>query len=279
MKSHNKTTFLNAIATVGMIGASSAAGIFSATTANITAIANAPSGGEMLPTITGATPNLLVTQAAQNNNMAGFASTSNIDTLIGGGGLTAADTVTMSVTVDSISGAQFRSNGYEFGLSESASFRPATGSFLLGMAASNSGSDVRFMSKFGSTDVNGDGSLDWNSNQDAILDGFTITLTADVVGYSFFIEGILVAGSTNADYTDGDTTATISGNWAGTEFLDNFGGGHLYTAVQQRTGQTEGDNMITDYSAATIDVTVVPEPSSAALLGLAGLVLILRRRK
>lgn len=146
------------------------------------------------------------------------------------------------MTVDSIS-ATLRSNGVEFGLSDTAAFRGGSAAnLLLGMAGSNAGSDVRITASF-----QDDGSLDFNSNMAAIQDGFSITLTANAAGYSFTLSDILVAGSTNALYTDGATTATIAGTFAGTEFLDNFSTGHFYTAFQQF-----GGTMVADISSASI---------------------------
>ncbi|MEN8660971.1 MAG: PEP-CTERM sorting domain-containing protein [Lentimonas sp.] len=262
-----KSLSILTISSLVLSSAASAVTIFTATTGNTTTVNNNGAG-----TLTAGGTGLLYAGAAVASNMGGFTSTSDINTLIGGAGLTAADTVTISVTVDSITGNTFRSNGFEFGLSSATSFRPASESLLLGMAGSNSGSDVRFMSAFGSQS----GSLNFNSNQAALIDGFTITLTADVNGYSFFIQDILVAGSTNPLYTDGDTTATISGTYRfENEFVDYFGSGHLYTAAQQ---QTNASSQVTDYTSATIDV--VPEPGTYAMLaGLTGLVFIMLRRR
>ncbi|MGB7327067.1 MAG: PEP-CTERM sorting domain-containing protein [Rubripirellula sp.] len=254
---------------MSMPSVADAAIVFSATTGNSTVVQN-----NGAPTFTGMTPNLLVTAASINNNMVGFASTNDINTLLGTP-LAAADTVTMSVTVDSLTGGNLRSNGVEFGMASAVGFRPASGNLILKMAGSNQGSDVLLIAE---SFQDGGASLDFNSNQAALADGFRITLTANAAGYSFFLEDILVAGSTNPLYTDGDTTATISGTFAGTEFLDNFGTGRFYTAVQSQLTGTP-NQMTTDYSLATIDVTAVPEPSSFAMVGLAALGLSGFRRR
>ncbi|MEP4077268.1 hypothetical protein [Haloferula sp.] len=222
--------------------------VFSADTGNITAVNNNGAG-----TISGATPDLIVTNASVSNNMGGFASTSDINTL-NGSALTAADTVTIKVTVDSLTVGNLRANGVEFGMASAVGFRPAN-SLLIGMAGSNNGSDVRIVA--GS--FQDAGTLEFNSSQADIIDGFSITLTANAAGYTFFLEDILVAGSTNPAYSNGDTTATISGTFSGTEFLDNFSTGHFYSAVQQ---QTAGAAMVADYSVATIDVVNVPDMDS-----------------
>ena len=249
--------------------------VYEATTGNSTVVTNG-AGTPGILTFTGATPDLIITNNNGNFNMAGFASTSDINTLLAAASkpaLAATDTVTFATTVDSISAVVLRSNGFEFGMADTVAFRGgSTSNLILGMAAANSGSDVRLMASF-----QDDGTRNFNANQASLEDGFSITLTANSAGYSFFLSDILVAGSTVPEYTNGDTTATVSGTFAGTEFLDNFSTGYFYTAAQRFNG-TVGD-LVVDYSVATIDVTAIPEPTSLGIIALGLVGLVARRRR
>ena len=98
----------------------------------------------------------------------------------------------------------------------------------------------------------------------------TIT-TGDVTGETGWLS--------SATPTGGNTADTL---WAGTSF--GTGGTHTYesnvfTANQDGIALTFTRAGVNRGSVAGIVIVSVPEPSSAALLGLGGLALILRRRK
>ena len=98
-----------------------AATFFSATTTNTTLFTNgsADNGSQ---TLTCATPDLLLNNGNGGFNNGGFASTDSIDTLAGAA-LLATDTVTMSLTVDSIGGAgALRANGINVGMAGTVVF-------------------------------------------------------------------------------------------------------------------------------------------------------------
>ena len=112
-----------------------------------------------------------------------------------------------------------RANGIEFGL-QSALDNPISndpGDLFVRAEASNSGGDI-------GTFFDGGGFVDSGAGgtTPTITDGFTITLDADVDGYTFTLESI---GATSP--------VEISGAFTGTQFVDFVGGGHFYYAQQQ----------------------------------------------
>ena len=93
-------------------------------------------------------------------------------------------------------------------------------------------------------------------------------------GNAFAFMTVEVDGSVSASSNaDNQVTADFKGHWETLSFE--------YTATAADAGKTIGialgDNANADL--VTLETVAVPEPSSAALLGLAGLALILRRRK
>ncbi|MBK1830205.1 PEP-CTERM sorting domain-containing protein [Verrucomicrobiaceae bacterium R5-34] len=81
-----------------------------------------------------------------------------------------------------------------------------------------------------------------------------------------------------------DTTASLDaagqiilGDWLKSNWVEGE-----YVFIQLKADNTDmqtGSNNLYNYSNSTLTITTVPEPSSAALLGLGGLALIMRRRK
>ena len=108
----------------------------------------------------------------------------------------------------------------------------------------------------------------WAVTESGLHDGYTVTLVANSAGFTFTLSDITETGNIT------NTELSYSNTFAGTEFIDNFGGGHIYYTRQGSAGTAT--DFISEFS---IDVTPIPEPSSTALLGLGGLALILRRRK
>jgi len=76
-----------------------------------------------------------------------------------------------------------------------------------------------------------------------------------------------------------DTPASNSGTNTFTESRTLGAGTYSLTIKADRNTSTAGNNLGIDNLSLNGTVTAVPEPSSAALLGLGGLALILRRRK
>ena len=111
---------------------------------------------------------------------------------------------------------------------------------------------------------------DWNFTFTGLDDSLTYDFTAAVGAWTGnnVIDGMTVeAGGTTVTWANLDADnlyATISG-------ISSVGG-NLTVSMDNPTSQT-----VSALSGATL--TAIPEPSSAALLGLGGLALILRRRK
>jgi len=259
MKTHTKKhTLAMAIATLGMIGTSSATVIFNATPTNVT-LGNNNIGGA--GSITGSAGNLSFSNNTSNFNFTGFTSTQNINTL-NGAAITAADTVTVRIAVSGLSGGQLRANGIDFGLNNAVATPLSvadTGDNVVRLEASNNGGDI--LSFF-----NGASGVDsgLTSTTGELSNGFTLELVANANGYTYTLDSV---GATSP--------LTVSGTFSNAaEFVDTVGTSHFFYAQQQfNTGVALSAN-ITEAS-----IQVVPEPSSTALLGLGGLALIMRRRK
>jgi len=86
---------------------------------------------------------------------------------------------------------------------------------------------------------------------------------------SAFLTAVLTSDGTDTFVSINDGSGAVTGTIAGTQYI--FDGLDI-TGYHKFTTTNGVDNI-------SIDVTVVPEPSSTALLGLGGLALILRRRK
>ena len=267
----NKLIF-PAIGTVFSLLNVNAAIIFDADTTNANVVGNnfnlssnsftGTTGALVLTTV--AAPNASVPgNTSGNNNASGLASSQDIDTLMGGLGLVSTDTVTMTMTVSSTTGANnLRANGIEFGMSPNGTgFRP-NDNLLLQIDADNDNSGMA-INGITTLTLNAAG---WAVTEASLADGFTVSLVADSAGFNFTLSDIAEVGGSN-------TTLAFGGTFAGTEFIDNFGGGHLYYARQGSNGTAD-----VNLSEFSIDVTPIPEPSTALLsfLGFAGL---LRRRR
>jgi hypothetical protein len=129
--------------------------------------------------------------------------------------------------------------------------------------------------------VNADGTLSFGANfewsnsasQDAVLQ---------------LLGGAVTSSSTISGLTD-DTGDYVSFEAAGSTFTAGFGGSFVdETAVTDAFGDSfrlggalalDGSTLSYKDNGGTFTVSVVPEPSTTALLGLGGLALILRRRK
>ncbi|MDF7808208.1 hypothetical protein P4E94_12215 [Pontiellaceae bacterium B12219] len=241
----------------GLVGVAGAATIYDAAPDNTTLVDN-EAGGSGAMTLTGGPGNLVITNANGNFNMGGFASTDNINTL-NVSNLAATDTVTLSLTVDSITGT-WRANGVQFGIVGDVAFLDIrelsdTNNFVIGIEAGNNGSDVLLA---GSWLANG--SLGFDAQEASVLDGFSMEIVAGVAGYSLTISDVIIANSSVPGISNGDTSATVSGTFADGDFVNYFGSGHLYYAAQRFNTSAATDPLISTISEAGVAVEVQEDP-------------------
>ena len=235
--------------------------VFDADTTNTTLSNNAIG---LAGTLTGSPGDLNLQNNGSNFNMTALFSTDDINTL-NGATLTDLDTVTATITVSGLSVGQLRSSGIEFGL-QSAIDNPLSndpGDLFVRAEASNIGGDIGTFFDGGGFVDSGEG-----GTTPTITDGFTITLDADVDGYTFTLESIATS------------PVEISGAFTGTQFVDFVGGGHFYYAQQQFNTANNGVNLLGNITQASVHVTTaVPEPSSLALLAIGAVGICVRRRR
>ena len=167
--------------------------------------------------------------------------------------LTVTSTDTVIVVWDVASASNLSANGLEFLVQGGTDFRGEGASltyFNLRLRP-NSVANVHI-------DSNTVASTDGYTVSEA-LDGFTLTLTADAVGWSFSNTGLT-------------SFADLSGGYGASNFVDVFDGAHIATSVQG-TGAT-GTLLVNQITA-----TVIPEPSTGLLLGFVSAVFLARRRR
>ncbi|MDB4143801.1 hypothetical protein N9821_02670 [Akkermansiaceae bacterium] len=237
-----KTFITLAGASALMVGSAHAVSVFQASDTNTTKISNNNNAGDSLDNIaiTGdtAASTLLISNTNGNFGNGGIASTDTIASL-NGVALTALDTVTMTLTVDSITGG-FRANGVSFGLTDdNAAF--GLGGLGLGVNVRANGAATTLTAGFGTATP----FTAFGVSEASIKDGFTVTFTADVNGYTFSFADLLPQGA--------NPIVDITGTFSGTEFIDNFGAGYFYDTTQKHNlGADPTDTVI---SVASIDVT------------------------
>jgi hypothetical protein len=209
--------------------------MFNASTINTTLVGNGVQVSGTGATLTGSPGNLVYTNPNGVNNMSGFTSTSDVDTLRGKA-LSDKDTIVFSATITSMTGT-LSANGFEFGMSPNATdFRP-DGRLFVKCAAT------------GAVSIQGLATVtsDFTISTTSLADGFGVTLTVNKDGWVAEFTGVTLASG---------SSAIVSGSFTGTEFLDNFGNGHFYLAAQK----TASPNMVFNFSEASID-----GPTSKAL--------------
>lgn len=243
-----KVTLIAAVVT-GMVGVASAATIFEATTANTTLINNEFNATNGVPTLTGATPDLLYSNPGGLNNNGGFASTDSLDVLMGSP-LTVSNELLFSATIDSMTTNTIKAGAVLLGMSPSATFQPADN--LLFQV--NNGANKSQIQNGAFVDVGA--KADFYIVDASMEDGFGITLTANNGGYTFALTNVeaVVDGVTN-------TTATFSGTFATGEFINNFSTGHFYLSSQVDGDPSPQEVDISSATLSVIELSEVPDPT------------------
>ena len=209
--------------------------------------------GNDLPFVSGTVGAITIERNGVSTKNQGIASQDNINSL-----LTAcnrnvlAETDTVTLTFDFASVGDIANNGMEFGISPNGTgFRPAGNLFF--MIDDGGGlSGISGANALGLADDAGFG-----ITEQSLSDGFTATLTADVNGFTFTIDNVILTEVVGDSITPTDaTTGSYSGVFTGTQFLDIFSTGHIYTTIQQAT-----PNVLSEFSI------VVNDPSTVGLIG------------
>jgi len=187
-------------------------------TTNINAITN----NNDVPGISGTAGDITVTLNGDNFSNQGMASQDNISSLLGRP-LADTDTVTMTFVLEETN--DIVANGIELGLSPNGTgFRPED-NLALAIDAEGGNSGLSIGNVLGLSNR----VLGFGFTEASVIDGFTLTLTADVEGYVFEIVDVVTTESTSR------TSAQFFGTFTGSQFLDIFSTGHIYGTVQRGT--------------------------------------------
>ena len=151
-------------------------------------------------------------------------------------------------------------NGIEFGLSPNGTeFRPA-GNLLLQTGSQFDGPGNKVVNQIigGNFTAAIEPPSDFIVTPNSLEDGFTAILEADSNGYTFTLRDIV-------NFNDASVTeVSYSGPLQGTEFIDNFGSGHIYFGAQKDAADLQINFGEVSVTISPADVTE-PSPMSTAL--------------
>ena len=214
------------------------------------------------------------TNASTTSNSSGF----NSSSLVTVDPTATQITATFDITSVSNVGA-ILSNGFFLGIVTGASATATNGDGLFNNDPSafglqlfdNGGNSLRLIRDGEST---GESNLVNNTvlSETSVADGFTFTLVLRNDGtYDASTTGLL--DDNGADFNLNLTNETLADSAALPDFDDFVTGG---VGIN---GTIQGPSVGFTINSATVEVEVVPEPSSTALLGLGGLALLARRKR
>ena len=211
---------------------------------------------------------LSFTNTNREYNNSGIVSSNDLNTLAGSP-LTNNEKVTFTFEVLSINGniqsdqdfpGNPGGNGIEFGLSPNGiDFRP-TGNLLLQTGSQFDGPGDKIVNQIVGRNFTAfnEPSSDFIVTPDSLEDGFTAILEADANGYTFTLRDIV-------NFNDASVTeVSFSGPLQGTEFVDNFGSGHIYFGAQKDAANLQINFGEVSVTVSPADVTE-PSPMSIVL--------------
>ena len=213
------------------------------------------------------------TNASTTSNSSGF----NSSSLVTVDPTATQITATFDITSVSNVGA-ILSNGFFLGIVTGASATATNGDGLFNNDPSafglqlfdNGGNSLRLIRDGEST---GESNLVNNTvlSEASVADGFTFTLVLRDGSYDAFTTGLLDDTGANFDLNLTNETLTVL------DILPDFN--DFVTGGVGINGSIQGNEAGFTINSATVEVEVVPEPSSTALLGLGGLALLTRRKR
>ncbi len=188
------------------------------------------------------------------------------------------------ITLTALSGAAFGQNLVTNGDFSDTSGMTSNGTYFTGVPngwTSNNGNVEVITPAYGSN------SAGFTSNYIDVVGPEAITISQQVNGFTAGQQYTLSYDWGNRNHAPYDMTISMgdgSASHIGSGIATSSNNSFTFTAsaatetLSVAYNYTNG-NSVTGFNSTNFTVTAVPEPSSAALLGLGGLTLILRRRK
>lgn len=198
----------------------------------------------------------------------------SIATLLGRS-LIATDTVTVRGTIDSVTGiSNFSGNGIEFGLQSATGFRSDPNLLFQIDDGTNRGGEAPFFGTNGNVNATSAPAV----NEAGLRDGFSFEAIYDVNGITFNVTDVVTFNIQPGDVsTPTSYSYFVPAGFLGYDFLTDVNGSFAYLSVQ-RTGTGQTDVNLSEFTIE-VESVAVPEPTSATLLTVGGLGMLMRRRR